>query len=170
MISIIVAIDHNCGIGRKGELLCHLPADLQYFKRCTQGKTVVMGERTFFSLPHHPLPHRRNIVLTDVIGKTFEGAEAAYSLEQAIQLTKDDGEIFIIGGGMVYRQFMTIADRLYITHIDHSWDDADTFFPAIDSAEWEKTSSERHQKDEHNPYDYEFAIYQRKARINDTKQ
>lgn len=167
MISIIVAIAENYAIGKKGDLLCHLPADLKHFKEITSGKTVLMGERTFFSLPKHPLPNRRNIVLTDVPGKTFEGAEAVYSIEDLrlkIEDLKSQGEdeVFVIGGGMVYRQMMPLADKLYITHIHHSWEDADTFFPVIEADEWEKTSEEKHYADDKNPYDFSFCTYNRR--------
>ena len=162
MISIIVAISEENAIGKKGGLLCHLPNDLKHFKAVTSGATVIMGERTFFSLPKHPLPNRRNIVITDVAGKTFDGAESAYSIEEAVNLVKDEKEAFIIGGGMVYRQFMPIADKLYITHIHHSWSDADTFFPEIKASEWQRTSEEKHLADENNPFDYTFAEYLRK--------
>ncbi|MBQ7632034.1 MAG: dihydrofolate reductase [Paludibacteraceae bacterium] len=169
MLSIIVAIAENYAIGKKGDLLCHLPADLKHFKEITSGKTVLMGERTFFSLPKHPLPNRRNIVLTDVQGKTFEGAEAVYSIEEAMEvihgdasLNGENGEVFVIGGGMVYRQMMPLADKLYITHIHHSWEDADTFFPEIDPKVWKQISAERHSADDKNPYDYTFAEYGRR--------
>ncbi len=166
MLSIIVAIAENNAIGKAGGLLCHLPADLRHFKAVTQGRTVIMGERTFFSLPRHPLPNRRNIVLTDQAGKTFDGAEAAYSISEIMDIVRRDGtsdtEYFIIGGGMVYRQFMPLADRLYITHIRHAWPDADTFFPEIRPDEWELTEEELHTADENNPYDYTFNIYNRK--------
>ncbi|MBR1928318.1 MAG: dihydrofolate reductase [Paludibacteraceae bacterium] len=163
MISIIVAIaDKNNAIGRKGELLCHLPNDLRHFKEITSGSTVIMGKRTFFSLPKHPLPNRRNIVITDITGEQFEGAEAAYSIEDAARLADEKKENFIIGGGMVYKQFMPIADKLYITHIHNVWDDADTFFPEINSNEWQLSAIEHHQADEKNPYDYSFAEYERK--------
>ena len=163
MISIIVAISQENAIGKNGQLLCHLPSDLQHFKQITSGKTVVMGERTFFSLPKHPLPNRKNIVLTDVPNKTFEGAQSVYSIEEIVDLfSKTDEEIFIIGGGMVYRQMMPFADKLYITHIHHSWQDADTFFPEIDSNIWTLTQSETMPTDDKNPYDYSFAEYIRK--------
>ena len=141
MISIIVAIAENYAIGKKGDLLCHMPADLKHFKDITSGKTVMMGERTFFSLPKHPLPNRRNIVLTDKV---------------------ESEEAFVIGGGMVYRQMMPLADKLYITHIHHSWEDADTFFPEIKESEWKLLNAERHFADEKNPYDYTFATYGRR--------
>ena len=98
MISIIVAISENYAIGKKGDLLCHLPADLKHFKTITSGHTVMMGERTFLSLPKHPLPNRRNIVLTDVKGKTFEGAETVYSIEDLILKIEESEEAFVIGG------------------------------------------------------------------------
>ena len=162
MISIIVAVAENYAIGKKGDLLCHMPADLKHFKEITSGKTVMMGERTFFSLPKHPLPNRRNIVLTDVQGKTFEGAEAVYSLDEMVAKVQGEEEAFVIGGGMVYRQMMERADKLYITHIHHSWEDADTFFPEIKESEWKLLSAERHFADDKNPYDYTFAEYTRK--------
>lgn len=163
MIAIIVAISENYAIGKQGDLLCHLPNDLLHFKQITSGKTVLMGERTFFSLPKYPLPNRRNIVLTDVSGKMFDGAESVYSIEESVALLSDNKEeAFVIGGGSVYRQMMPFADKLYITHIHHSWEDADTFFPEIKESEWQLTSSEFHAKDEKNPYDYTFAEYIRK--------
>ena len=162
MISIIVAIAENYAIGKKGDLLCHLPADLKHFKQITSGRTVLMGERTFFSLPKHPLPNRRNIVLTDVPGKVFEGAEAVYSLNELCAKVSPEEEAFVIGGGMVYRQMMPLADKLYITHIHHSWEDADTFFPEIKADEWQPVSAERHEADDNNPYDFTFAEYIRK--------
>lgn len=162
MISIIVAISENNAIGNKGDLLCHLPKDLKHFKQITDRHTVIMGERTFFSLPRHPLPGRRNIVLTDQQGKTFSGADSAYSIEQVLQMVSKDEEAFIIGGGMVYRQFMPIADKLYITHIHHTWDEADTFFPAIEPDVWQQTAEENVEADENNPHSFTFAEYVRK--------
>ena len=162
MISIIVAIAENYAIGKKGDLLCHMPTDMKHFKDITSGKTVMMGERTFFSLPKHPLPNRRNIVLTDVAGKTFEGAEAVYSIDEMVKCIQGEEEAFVLGGGMVYRQMMPLADKLYITHIHHSWEDADTFFPEIKESEWKLLNAERHFADEKNPYNYTWATYGRR--------
>lgn len=162
MLSIIVAIAENYAIGKQGDLLCHLPNDLQHFKQITSGQTVLMGERTFYSLPKHPLPNRRNIVLTDQEGKTFEGADVAYSIDELISKIDPNEEAFVIGGGMVYKQMMPLADKLYITHIHNSWSDADTFFPEIKEEEWVLTEAEKHSKDEKNPYDYTFAEYIRR--------
>ncbi|MCQ2331216.1 MAG: dihydrofolate reductase [Paludibacteraceae bacterium] len=170
MISIIVAISTNNAIGQKGDLLCHMPADLKHFKTITTGHPVLMGERTFYSLPKRPLPNRRNIVLTDNPAFAAEGVEVVHSIPEAQQLINDSPthqltdspETFIIGGGMVYRQFFPLADKLYITHIHHTFPDADTFFPEITADEWELVSEEKHQADENNPFDYSFCEYTRK--------
>lgn len=160
-ISIIVAVANQNAIGFKNELLCHLPADLKYFKKVTSGHTVIMGKRTWFSLPVHPLPGRKNIVVTDIPGETFEGAVAAYSLENALKQCDATDENFVIGGGMIYRQFMEVAQKLYITHIHHTFE-ADTFYPEISPEVWDEISRNDLPADEKNPYAYSFSIYQRK--------
>lgn len=165
MISIIVAIAENNAIGRQGQLLCHLPDDLKHFKQLTSGHTVIMGERTWDSLPNKPLPNRRNIVLTDQPHKTFSGAHTAYSIPEAIALLNSSEEAFIIGGGMVYKQFFDHADRLYITHIHHTWDDADTFFPDIHQQQWLTVAEEEHPADNKHPYRFTFTEYRRKEQI-----
>lgn len=163
MISIIVAIDQHNAIGKQGDLLCHLPNDLKHFKTITSGHTVIMGKRTYFSLPVHPLPNRRNIVITDIEGEQIEGAETAYSIQQAVEMTNPDEENFVIGGGMVYKQFMNndglLTDKLYITHIHHTWDDADTFFPEIKPTVWQKISEQEQSADDKNPYNHTFTEY-----------
>ncbi len=162
-MNIIVAIDEHYAIGRNGDLLCHMRADLQHFKALTTGHTVVMGSKTYLSLPRCPLPGRRNIVLTRQDAALFEGAEVVRSIEDILALNSPANEIFVIGGGEVYRQLMPYADRLYITRIHHTWDDADTFFPTIDESQWSVESEERHQADEQNPYDYTFQTYCRRT-------
>ena len=164
MLSIIVAISENNAIGQKGGLLCHLPADLKHFKEITSGHPVLMGERTYFSLPKHPLPNRRNIVLTDNPQFAAEGVEVVHSIPEAMQLINEDStaEFFIIGGGMVYRQFFPLADKLYITRIHHTWTDADTFFPEINNNEWRAIKQEYCASDDKNPYDYTFIEYLKK--------
>jgi dihydrofolate reductase len=104
-ISIIVAIAQNYGIGYKNELLAHISEDLKRFKAITGGKTVVMGRNTWFSLPKRPLPNRQNIVITNVEGEKFEGADTVYSIDEAINRCPDNAESFIMGGAMVYKQF-----------------------------------------------------------------
>lgn len=162
MLSIIVAVAENYAIGKQGQLLCHMPADLQHFKQITSGHTVIMGERTYLSLPKHPLPNRKNIVISDNPDFNDPLAIVVRSIPEATQQVASDEEAFIIGGGMVYRQFMPIADKLYITHIHHSWEDADTYFPTIEADTWQLSSEEHHAADDNNPYPYTYAEYVKK--------
>ena len=159
MINLIVAIAENNAIGKNGDLLCHLPNDLKHFKEITNGATVVMGKNTFFSLPRHPLPNRRNIVLTRDTNFSYENTDVAHSINDVYDMISTDEKVFIIGGGNVYEQFMNRVDKLYITHIHHSWSDADTFFPVIDPAIWQCVSEEHHDTDERHDYAYTFAEY-----------
>lgn len=161
MISIIVAIAENNAIGRNGDLLCHMSADLKHFKAVTTGHPVVMGRATYLSLPRRPLPNRRNIVLTTGT-MPIEGAEVVHTMEEALAAVQAEEEAFIIGGGQVYRQMMPMADKLYVTHIDATFPDADTFFPAIDPEEWTLVSEEKYESDESNPYPYRFCEYLRR--------
>ena len=162
MFNIIVAIAENNAIGKAGDLLCHLPNDLKHFKEITTGVTVVMGKNTFFSLPRRPLPNRRNIVLTRDTAFAYENTEVAHSIDELCTMFSEDENVFIIGGGNVYEQFMNKVDKLYITHIHHSWEDADTFFPKIDPAIWQCVSEEHHETDEKHLYPYTFATYTKK--------
>lgn len=153
-ISIIVAIAENFAIGLNNQLLFHLPEDLRRFKNITTGKALIMGKRTLFSLPKAPLPNRRNIVITDIPGETFPGCESAYSIDEAIKMVEKEPEAFIIGGGMIYRQFYPIAGKLYLTLV-HKEMEADTFFPAINFSEWEETARED-LFDEKNGFSYSY--------------
>ena len=164
LISIIAAVSDNGAIGKNGDLLWHLPADMKHFKSMTVGHAVVMGRKTFDSLPKGPLPDRKNVVLTSVPEAYFEDAFPATSLTDAISLCSSQKEIYIIGGGMVYKQALSMADRLYLTFVHHNFPDADTFFPEIDFSEWEEMSREDHEADEKNPYPYTFVNYRRKKR------
>ena len=160
-ISIIAVVAENLAIGKNNQLLCHLPADLQHFKKITSGKTVVMGLNTFLSLPNGALPNRKNIVIS-AEPTTCEGCTVVYSIEEAIELCKNEAEIFMIGGASIYRQTIDMADTLYITWIKHSFEDADTFFPAIDAGKWQEIDRENHSADEKNAYDYSFVTYKLK--------
>jgi len=114
-IAIIVAIAQNFAIGRNNDLLFHLPNDLKRFKKITSGHAVIMGKKTLFSLPKGPLPNRRNIVITDVPGETFDGCETVYSIDEAVEIVRNEELAFVIGGGMIYRQFYPIAGKLFLT-------------------------------------------------------
>ena len=161
MISIIVAIAENSGIGKNNDLLWHIPEDLKRFKRITSGHTMIMGKRTYESLPKRPLPDRRNIVITDIPGEYFEGCEMAYSIEDAVAKCNPEDENFIIGGALIYRQFLPIADRLYLTRVHQSFE-ADVFFPEIDNSKWILISKEDFPSDGINDFSYSNEIYDRK--------
>ena len=151
-IAIIVAIAQNFAIGRNNDLLFHLPNDLKRFKKITSGHAVIMGKKTLFSLPNGPLPNRRNIVITDVLGETFEGCETVYSIDDAVKVVSNEGLAFVIGGGMIYRQFYPIAGKLFLT-MAHQDFEADTFFPEIDFNEWKELARET-LFDEKNNFGY----------------
>ena len=159
-ISIIVAIAKNNAIGFENKLLYWLPNDLKRFKALTTGHTIIMGRKTFESLPKGALPNRRNIVLSrqDI---DFPGAERFNSLEAALSQCRDEEEIYIIGGASVYQEAMPLADKLCVTHIDDTPEQADAFFPEIDSSVWEETNKEFHPTDEKHQYPYCFVNYQR---------
>lgn len=134
-ISIIVAIADNFAIGKDNNLLWHIPEDLKRFKMLTLGHKIIMGKRTWDSLPVRPLPGRESIVLTDLAGEKLEGATMAYSIAEVLQLCDPSSENFIIGGGSVYNQFLPLANRLYLTRV-HAHFDADTFFPEPSPDDW----------------------------------
>ncbi|MEW5845706.1 MAG: dihydrofolate reductase [Bacteroidota bacterium] len=140
-LSIIVAIAENGVIGGGNELLWHIPEDLKRFKRITSGRSVVMGRKTFESIGK-PLPNRRNIVITRNPEFRVEGIEVANSLNAALELTKTEDEVFIIGGGEIYRQALPLATKLYITRV-HANYDGDTYFPEIPMQQWQLVSSEK---------------------------
>lgn len=160
-IAIIVALDEQYAIGRDGDLLCHLPNDLKHFREITTGQTIIMGRRTFESLPKGALPHRTNIVITSGNAVHYPGCVVVRSVEEALTHCKEGEKAFIIGGGRLYRATLHLADQLYLTRIHHSFADADTFFPEIDFSEWELTEKEAHAADEKHRYDYTFLTYQR---------
>jgi len=132
----VVALDEKNAIGKNGNLLCHLPNDLKHFKRITENYTVVMGRKTFESLPKGALPNRKNIVLTSGKAEDFPGCMVCRTPEEIRMATTDDKKIFIIGGAHLYRTALPCVNRLYITRIHHTFGDADTFFPDIDWTNW----------------------------------
>jgi dihydrofolate reductase len=152
IISIIVAIAQNNAIGKENQLLWHISEDLKRFKILTTGHTIVMGKRTFESLPIRPLPNRRSVVITDIPGEKIEGCVMAYSIDEAVELMEKGKENFIIGGGSVYRQFLPLADKLYLTLVNKDFE-ADTFFPEIDYSEWIEDVRENGPETDH-PYTF----------------
>jgi len=160
MISIIVAVAENNAIGKDNELLWHIPEDLKRFKRITLGHAMIMGKRTWLSLPKRPLPGRRNIVITDNPDDAFEGAEMATSIESALALCDLKEEIFVIGGASIYEQFLPMCDRLYLTKVHKSFE-GDAFFPVMNLLEWERISRDDYPGDEKNDFGYSFLIFDR---------
>ncbi|MFH1160604.1 MAG: dihydrofolate reductase [bacterium] len=160
MISIIVAVAENNAIGKNNDLLWHIPEDLKRFKRITSGHTVLMGKRTWESLPVHPLPNRRNIVITDNPEDVFPGAESATSIETALNLIDPEDENFVIGGASIYLQFFPLCDRLYLTKVYKIFK-GDVFFPELNLLEWERISRDDYPPDEHNDFGYTYYIFDR---------
>ena len=160
-ISIIVAIAQNNAIGKDNQLLWHIPEDLKRFKALTTGHTIVMGKRTFESLPFRPLPNRRSVVITDVKGEKIDGCEMAYSIAEAIDLMEDGRENFVIGGGMVYKQFMPLAHKLYLTIVRKDFE-ADTFYPEIDFSGWNEIERQDVEAVGNLGFDYSYITYERK--------
>jgi dihydrofolate reductase len=159
-ISIIVAVAKNFAIGKDNDLLFHLPNDLKRFKEITTGKTLIMGRNTLLSLPKWPLPNRRHIVITDKKDDFFEGCETVFSIDEAIDRVKNDKEAFIIGGGMVYKQFYPVAGKLYLTLVNKDFD-ADVFFPEIIFEEWKEVKRED-LFDTDNDFSYSYVNLERK--------
>lgn len=156
MISLIAAVACNRAIGFQNKLLYWLPNDLRRFRLLTTGHTIVMGRRTFQSLPKGALPNRRNVVLSRS-GATFPSAETYPTLEAALASCAPDEEVFVIGGASVYAQAMSFADRLCLTEIEDTPSEADAFFP--DYSSWQLVAEEQHEADERHAYRYRFADY-----------
>lgn len=160
-ISIIVAMAENRAIGRNGDLIWHNSRDLKQFKKITMGHTVIMGFRTYLSLPgHKALPGRRNIILSSHLETTPEGFEIADSIPKVLEMVEDEEEVFIMGGGMVYEQFLPYTDRIYLTRIGKTFE-ADTYFPYINFEEWNLVDIEVIDDDPQVDYSYRFEVWER---------
>ncbi|MFU2059548.1 type 3 dihydrofolate reductase [Avibacterium volantium] len=157
-LSLIVAMTKNNVIGKDNQMPWHLPADLAWFRQNTQGKPVIMGRKTFESIGR-PLPKRTNIVLSRSPFQ-HEGVIWKSDFESAVDFVKDFPEIMLIGGGELFKQYLPIADKLYLTEIQAEID-GDTFFPKIDWTEWQIEFEQYRSADENNPYDCRFLILQR---------
>lgn len=158
MITVIAAVARNRAIGYKNKLIYWLPNDLKRFKQLTTGHTILMGRRTFESLPKGALPNRRNCVLTRST-VTLPGCECFRSWDEFIKSCQPDEDIFIIGGASLYKNLIDKADRLCLTEIDDVPQEADTFFP--DYSDWRVETKEAHPKDERHAFEYAFVDYVR---------
>ncbi|GAA4279811.1 dihydrofolate reductase [Gaetbulibacter aestuarii] len=159
-LTIIAAAAENNALGKDNQLIWSLPDDMQRFKRLTQGHHIIMGRKTFESFPK-PLPNRTHIVITNQ--KNYEvpdGVIVVNSLESALDKIKNDVQPFIIGGGEIYKQAITLADKIELTRV-HATFEADAFFPEIDASKWKETGRSFHKKDAKNGYDYSFITYEK---------
>ena len=160
MLSIIVAVGESNVIGKDNQLIWHLPRDLKHFKETTTGHYIIMGRKTFES-NGRPLPNRTNVIITRDKDYNAEGCIVVHSLEEAINLAKDDPEPFIIGGGVIYEIAMPLVDRIYLTQIYHKFD-GDTFFPEINMDEWIEVEKRDFEPDEKNKYAFTIFTLDRK--------
>lgn len=157
-IALIAVLDEKNGIGKNNKLLCYLPADLKRFKQLTSGHSIVMGRKTFESLPNGALPNRTNLVLTRDKNYSAENIFTVGSTTELFELCKNEEEIYIIGGEEIYKLFIEFADILHITRIHHQFD-ADVFFPSFSGDDWNLIEKEAHQPDEKNKFAYTFQVY-----------
>jgi dihydrofolate reductase len=164
-LAAVVVTDLNNAIGKNNKLLCHLPADLKFFKATTMGAPIIMGRKTFESIGR-VLPGRKNIVITRNKYFKHEGLEVYNSVEEFIKNLKEDlpagqaGKAYVIGGAEIYRQTLPYINEIYRTLIHHKFE-ADAFFPEIKESEFKLVWDEAHQKDEKNSYDYTFQKFVR---------
>lgn len=161
ILSIIAALDENNAIGKNNDLLCYLAADLKRFKKLTTGHTILMGRKTFESLPKGALPNRRNVVLTRNTSFKCNGCEIVHTINEAFNICMEAGNVFIIGGAQIYKLFIEHADRLFLTRIHHIFD-ADTYFPEFDPNKWIELKKEDFEPDEKNKYSFSFVDYEKK--------
>ncbi|MFZ2855401.1 MAG: dihydrofolate reductase [Rhodocyclaceae bacterium] len=161
MISLIAAVAQNRAIGKDNQLLWHLPDDLRYFRETTRGKAVIMGRKTWESLPaaFRPLPGRHNIVVTRDRQYVAGGATLAHSLPEAIAAADGGGETFVIGGAELYRQALPLAERLYLTEVAQAVE-GDAFFPEIPAAQWQEIS--RAPRHDASGLEFAFVVYRRR--------
>lgn len=160
-LTLIAAIDENNTLGADNDLIWSLPDDMKHFVRSTKGHAVIMGRKTFESIDSKPLPKRHNVIITRNTDFEAEGVSIVHSLEDALDLVKDDDQPFVVGGAQVYKLALPHAQQLEITHIHHAFDGGDAFFPEIPSSDWKVTKEEYHPTDEKHAQDFTITRYER---------
>lgn len=160
-LSLICALDENRAIGFQGKLLFYLPADLKHFKELTTGHTILMGRKTFESLPKGALPNRRNVVVTRQDDYAAPNIEVFHSFEEALKACETDEKVFVIGGESLYAIALPLATELQLTHIHAAAPEADTWFPAFEAGDWKKTAETSFEPDEKNKQRFSFCTYER---------
>ncbi len=163
-ISIIAAIAEMHAIGQNNDLLAHIPNDLKRFKALTSSHTIIMGRKTFDTLPNGALPNRRNIVISRNPDLQLPGAEVVNSPEAALELCQDQSEVFVIGGATIYDAFMPKTDKMYLTMINEFFNDADTFFPDFEMEEWREVYKEEITNDDKTGFTYTYLDLERRRK------
>jgi dihydrofolate reductase len=166
LVSAIVATDERGGIGKDGRLPWHLPNDLKRFKALTMGKPIVMGRRTFDSIGR-ALPGRHNIVVSRKADLVIDSCSVVSSFDAALAVAADAAEVCVIGGAEIYRLALPVTGLVHLTKV-HAIVEADTFFPALDAAEWEEIAREDHPADERHAYGYSFVTLRRARSLGQT--
>lgn len=166
ILSLLVAASANNVIGKNNQLPWHLPTDMRFFKNTTWGLPVVMGRKTFDAMKEEPLPGRVNIAITRQKEWRRQGVIITYSLQEAINAAQetDSNEVFIIGGGEIFKEAITIADRIYMTRV-HAVVDGDVFFPDIDENKWKLTAKRDCFADEKHAFDFSFERWERRGDV-----
>ena len=159
-ITLIAAAAQNDALGKDNDLIWHISEDLKRFKRLTTGHAIIMGRKTFESMPK-ALPNRTNIVLTKNENYKAEGAVVASTIDEALVLAGEDNQPFIIGGAQIYSLFMDHCNRIELTRVHHDFE-ADVFFPKIDTSKWTISKEEFISKTEDQPYNYTYITYDKK--------
>ena len=166
IVSLIVAIPKNLAIGKNNKLIWNLPEDMKFFMETTTGHPVIMGRKNFESIPerYRPLKNRTNVIVTRNKDYDAKGCIVVNTIEDSLKCLSElkDDEIFVIGGGEVYRRFLeqNLIDRMYITHIDESFE-GDTYFPEIDFSKWSSKTIMDYPKDVENPHNFKVVIYEK---------
>ena len=163
-ISIIAAIAEMNAIGQNNDLLAYIPNDLKRFKALTSSHAIIMGRKTFDTLPKGALPNRRNIVISRNVDLQLPGAEVVNSPEAALELCQDQSEVFIIGGATIYDAFLPKTDKMYLTLIDKFFNDADTFFPDYEMTEWREVYKEEITHDDKTGFNYTYLDLERRRK------
>lgn len=163
MLTLIAAIDQKNTLGADNDLIWNLPDDMKHFVRSTKGHAVIMGRKTFESIDSKPLPKRHNVVITRQPDFTsmYDSVSIVNSLEEALELVKEDEQPFCVGGAQIYKLALPHAKRLEITHIHHSFEGGDAYFPEIDLNVWKKVNEEYHPMDENHAQDFTITRYER---------
>ncbi len=161
MITMIAAAGEKNELGKDNDLLWHLPDDFKRFKQLTTGHHIIMGRKTFETFPK-PLPNRIHIVITRNKNYKKEGAVVVHNIEEALKIAKDDNQLFIIGGGEIYKMGLPLAEKIELTRVNGTFKDADTFFPEFSKDKWQLLSETVHQKDDKHHYSFSYQTWVRK--------